>query len=93
MADKIHDRRHSGTAYPQKGMVCYGIIMRPPNFLGAEANNTQYEYGSESGKMVDYYFFYGPDFDHIISSVPHRYRRSADVSAMDIRPFPIAGQL
>lgn len=36
------------------------------NFYGAEANNTQYKYVSESGKMVDYYFFYGPGFDRII---------------------------
>ena len=30
------------------------------NFYGAEANNTQFKYVSESGKQVDYYFFYGP---------------------------------
>ena len=35
-------------------------------FYGAEANNTKFSYVSESGKQVDYYFFYGPDFDHII---------------------------
>lgn len=35
-------------------------------FFGDEADNTQYTYVSESGKMVDYYFFYGPSFDHII---------------------------
>ncbi|MBD1391521.1 glycoside hydrolase family 31 protein [Mucilaginibacter glaciei] len=38
------------------------------NFYGAEAGNTQFKYVSESGKQVDYYFFYGPDFDHIIDS-------------------------
>lgn len=36
------------------------------NFYGAEANNTKFKYVSESGKQVDYYFFYGPNFDHII---------------------------
>ncbi|MGA1978904.1 MAG: TIM-barrel domain-containing protein [Bacteroidales bacterium] len=36
-------------------------------FYGAEAGNTKFRYESESGKMVDYYFFFGPDFDHIIS--------------------------
>ncbi|MEO7216072.1 TIM-barrel domain-containing protein [Mucilaginibacter sp.] len=36
------------------------------NFYGAEDGNTQFKYVSESGKQVDYYFFYGPDFDHII---------------------------
>ncbi|MGN6394153.1 MAG: glycoside hydrolase family 31 protein [Mucilaginibacter sp.] len=37
------------------------------NFYGAEAGNTQFKYVSESGKQVDYYFFYGPDFDKIIN--------------------------
>jgi alpha-D-xyloside xylohydrolase len=37
------------------------------NFYGAEAGNTQYRYVSESGQMIDYYFFYGPEFDHIIA--------------------------
>ena len=38
------------------------------NFYGAKANNTKYQYVSESGKMVDYYFIYGPGFDRIIAS-------------------------
>ncbi len=37
------------------------------DFYGAEAGNTKYKYVLESGKEVDYYFFYGPDFDTIIS--------------------------
>ncbi|SEO87553.1 alpha-D-xyloside xylohydrolase [Mucilaginibacter gossypiicola] len=36
------------------------------NFYGAEADNTKFKYVSESGKQVDYFFFYGPGFDHII---------------------------
>jgi len=36
------------------------------NFYGAEDGNTKFKYVSESGKQVDYYFFYGPDFDRII---------------------------
>ncbi|HTD97843.1 MAG TPA: glycoside hydrolase family 31 protein [Mucilaginibacter sp.] len=47
----------------------YGLLWdnySASKFYGAEAGNTQYKYVSESGKMVDYYFFYGPDFDHII---------------------------
>lgn len=36
-------------------------------FYGAEADNTKFSYVSESGKQVDYYFFYGPDFDRIIN--------------------------
>ena len=47
----------------------YGLLFdnyAESKFYGAEAGNTQYTYASESGKMVDYYFFYGPSFDHII---------------------------
>lgn len=36
------------------------------SFYGAESGNTQFKYVSESGKQVNYYFFYGPGFDHII---------------------------
>jgi len=36
------------------------------NFYGAEAQDTKFKFVSESGKQVDYYFFYGPGFDHII---------------------------
>ena len=47
----------------------YGLLWdnyAESKFYGSEAGNTQYKYVSESGKMVDYYFFYGPSFDHII---------------------------
>lgn len=37
------------------------------NFYGAEADNTKFKYVSESGRAVDYYFFYGPGFDQIIN--------------------------
>jgi alpha-D-xyloside xylohydrolase len=48
----------------------YGLLWdnyAASNFYGAEAGNTKYKYVSESGTTVDYYFFYGPEFDHIIS--------------------------
>jgi Alpha-glucosidases, family 31 of glycosyl hydrolases len=48
----------------------YGILWdnySASNFYGGEAGNTQYKYVSESGTMVDYYFFYGPDLDKIIA--------------------------
>ncbi len=48
----------------------YGLLWdnyAESKFYGAEADNTQYTYVSESGKMVDYYFFYGPSFDHIMN--------------------------
>ena len=47
----------------------YGIFWdnyAASNFYGAEDNNTKYKYTSESGKEVNYYFFYGPGFDRII---------------------------
>jgi alpha-D-xyloside xylohydrolase len=47
----------------------YGLLWdnySESNFYGAENNNTEFRYVSESGKQVDYYFFYGPSFDHII---------------------------
>ncbi|MGZ3778607.1 MAG: glycoside hydrolase family 31 protein, partial [Mucilaginibacter sp.] len=37
------------------------------NFYGGEADNTKFKYISESGRQVDYYFFYGPGFDQIIN--------------------------
>lgn len=47
----------------------YGLLWdnySASDFYGAEGGNTQFKYVSESGKQVDYYFFYGPGFDHII---------------------------
>jgi alpha-D-xyloside xylohydrolase len=49
----------------------YGLLWdnyAASNFYGAEADNTKFKYVSESGKQVDYFFFYGPDFDHIVDS-------------------------
>jgi alpha-D-xyloside xylohydrolase len=50
----------------------YGVLWdnySASNFDGSLPG--KYSYSSESGSMVDYYFFYGPEFDHIIDS----YRR------------------
>lgn len=49
-----------------KGFGLYWDNYASSNFYGAESNNTKFKYVSESGKQVNYYFFYGPDFDHII---------------------------
>jgi alpha-D-xyloside xylohydrolase len=38
------------------------------NFYGDLSSNTQYQFSSESGKMVDYYFMYGPEPDSIINN-------------------------
>ncbi len=49
----------------------YGLLWdnySASDFYGTEAGNTQFKYKSESGNFIDYYFFYGPDFDKIISS-------------------------
>lgn len=59
----------------------YGLLWdnySPSNFYGAEAANSKFKYTSESGKMVDYYFFYGPDFDRIIAS----YREATGAAPM-----------
>jgi len=48
----------------------YGLLWdnySASKFFGGEAGNTKFKYVSESGTMVDYYFFYGPSFDKIIS--------------------------
>jgi len=36
-------------------------------FYGGEGGNTRYRYASECGDMIDYYFFYGPELDNVIS--------------------------
>lgn len=49
----------------------YGLMWdnySPSYFMGAEAGNTKYKYMSESGAMVDYFFFYGPELDRVIAS-------------------------
>ena len=47
----------------------YGLLWdnyAESKFYGDEKNNCQFTYISESGNMIDYYFFYGPSFDHIM---------------------------
>ena len=49
----------------------YGLLWdnyAASNFLGGDLGDSQFSYISESGNMVDYYFFYGPDFDRVIAS-------------------------
>lgn len=46
----------------------YGLLWdnySASKFIGEDPS--KYKYVSESGNMIDYYFFYGPDFDHIVS--------------------------
>src|SRR6478735_423410 len=37
------------------------------DFAGGDSSNTKYRYTSEAGDLVDYYFFYGPSIDHVVS--------------------------
>jgi alpha-D-xyloside xylohydrolase len=37
------------------------------NFNGNLASNTRYNFNSECGDVLDYYFFYGPEIDQVIS--------------------------
>jgi alpha-D-xyloside xylohydrolase len=49
----------------------YGVFWDNPSttdFAGNVAGNTQYSFSSETGDMVDYYYFYGPTIDHVIGS-------------------------
>ena len=48
----------------------YGVLWDNPsttNFSGNAAGNTQYSFSSETGDMVDYYYFYGPTIDRVIA--------------------------
>jgi len=59
----------------------YGLIWdnySASNFYGAEGSNTRYKYVSESGKMVDYYFIYGPGLDQVIAG----YRNATGAAPM-----------
>ncbi|HUX84402.1 MAG TPA: TIM-barrel domain-containing protein, partial [Chitinophagaceae bacterium] len=59
----------------------YGLLWdnySASHFDGDVDQATRYRYSSESGKRIDYYFFYGPDFDQIIS----RYRQATGEAPM-----------
>jgi alpha-D-xyloside xylohydrolase len=48
----------------------YGVLWDNPSsttFTGNAAGNTKYSFSSETGAMVDYYYFYGPAIDHVIA--------------------------
>ena len=38
------------------------------DFAGNVSGNTQYSFSSETGDLVDYYFFYGPTIDQVIAN-------------------------
>jgi len=49
----------------------YGVFWDNPStteFAGNASNNTQYSFSSETGDLVDYYYFYGPTIDQVIAA-------------------------
>ncbi len=47
----------------------YGLLwdnVSGADFYGGEEGNTKYKYVSETGDLVDYYFFFGPSMDEVI---------------------------
>ena len=49
-----------------KGFGLFWDNYASSSFSGSLDNNRKFKYASESGNQVNYYFFYGPSFDHII---------------------------
>lgn len=60
-----------GTAVPvlvsTKGYGIFWDSYAKVNFSGNIASNTRYAMSSETGDVLDYYFFYGPEIDQVIS--------------------------
>ena len=59
----------------------YGLLWdnyAASRFNGEVKQDTRFRYTSESGNLIDYYFFYGPKFDHIIAS----YRKATGEAPM-----------
>lgn len=65
------DYGSQGTAVPiLVSTLGYGIFWdsyAKVNFTGNIATNTRYAMSSETGDVLDYYFFYGPEIDQVIS--------------------------
>ena len=48
----------------------YGLLWdnhSASHFYGGEEGNTKFKHVSESRKIIDYYFFYWPEFDRVIN--------------------------
>ncbi len=50
-----------------RGYGIYWDNASPSDFYGDARNGTAFRYVSQCGNMVDYYFFYGPSLDKVIS--------------------------
>jgi alpha-D-xyloside xylohydrolase len=64
------DQQNGEIALPfMESSLGYGLLWDNyslTQFTGNTASNTKYQFSSESGKMVDYYFMYGPELDSVV---------------------------
>jgi len=64
------DQQNGEIALPfMESSLGYGLLWDNyslTQFSGNVSSNTKYQFSSESGKMVDYYFMYGPELDSVI---------------------------
>jgi len=76
------DQQNGEIALPfMQSSLGYGLLWDNyslTQFSGNLSSNTKYKFSSESGKMVDYYFMYGPELD----SVVYQYRNATGVAPM-----------
>ena len=63
------------------------------DFTGNAAGNTQYSFSSETGDLVDYYFFYGPTIDQVVANYRATTGRGAALPQVGLRPLPVEGPL
>src|ERR1035437_2392822 len=64
------DQQNGEIAFPfMESSLGYGLLWDNyslTQFAGNVSSNTKYQFSSESGKMVDYYFMYGPELDSVV---------------------------
>lgn len=76
------DQQNGEIALPfMQSSLGYGLLWDNyslTQFSGNLSSNTKYQFSSESGKMVDYYFMYGPELDSVI----YQYRTATGVAPL-----------
>jgi len=76
------DQQNGEVALPfMESSLGYGLLWDNyslTQFTGNLSSNTKYKFSSESGKMVDYYFMYGPELDSVI----YQYRTATGKAPM-----------
>ena len=67
--DQDYDRRATGVPVlvSSKGYGIFWDNYSKINFSGDISGNSRYAFSSECGDVLDYYFFYGPELDGVIS--------------------------